>query len=120
MNDTVNTTPTADVVDAAVTQPDAPTPAVASSDVDVVLNDLEILVDDFAELLRVIRTMQENGFFRYATKATRNTLLDQMLKGVNDIDETTKVARGALRKIKRERVPEELVDLFLTSTIIRQ
>lgn len=108
-----NTTPETDVLD---TSDEVDTPEVAGSntaDVDVVLNDLEMMANDFSDHVQGLRLMQENGFFKYASKECRNELLDGMLSKVDNLDETTKVAFRALKKVKRERVPDRLVDTLL-------
>jgi hypothetical protein len=93
-------------------------PKATTADVDVVLNDLEMMANDFSDHVQKIRLMQENGFFKYASKATRNSLLDGMLERVDVIDETTKVARNVLKRIKSERAPEEIIDSLLVSSVL--
>jgi hypothetical protein len=108
-----NTTPDTDVLDAS---DEVDTPEVAGSktfDVDVVLNDLEMMANNFSDHVQGLRLMQENGFFKYASKECRNELLDGMLAKVDTLDETTKVAFRALKRVKRERVPDHLVDTLL-------
>jgi hypothetical protein len=88
-----------------------------STDVDVILNDLEMMANDFSDHVQKIRLMQENGFFKFASKATRNTLMTGLLKRVDIIDETTKVAFRSLKKVKRVRVPEVLIDNLMISSV---
>ena len=90
----------------------------STADVDVVLNDLEMMSNDLSDHIQGLRLMQENGFFKYASKDCRNELLDGMIKKVDTIDETAKVAFRALKKVKRERVPDNLVDTLLISAVI--
>jgi len=98
-----------------------PTPAdtkAPTADIDVVLNDLEMMANNFSDHIQRIRLMQENGFFKYASKECRNEMLDSLLKQVDVLDETTKVAFRSLKKIKRERVPDNLVDSLLVSAVL--
>ena len=122
MNDTTNpTTLVTDAADAANADNFADNDVADTEggknlpDADVVLNDLEMMAADFFEHVQTLRTMQENGFFRYASKECRNKLLDELLSKVDAIDETTKVAFRTLKKVKRERVPDSLVDMFLVA-----
>lgn len=89
-----------------------------SVDVDVVLNDLEMMANDFSDHVQGLRLMQENGFFKFASKDCRNELLDGMLSRVDTLDETTKVAFRALKRVKRERVPNQIVDSLLISSVL--
>lgn len=89
-----------------------------TADVDVVLNDLEQMANDFSDHIQKIRLMQENGFFKFASKPTRNALLTGLLDQVSAMEETTKVAFRSLKKVKRERVPDEVVDTLLVSAVL--
>jgi hypothetical protein len=90
----------------------------STADVDVVLNDLEMMANNFSDHVQGIRLMQENGFFKFASKDCRNELLDGMRKQVDALDETTQVAFRALKKVKRQRVPDTLVDSFLVGSVL--
>lgn len=85
-----------------------------TADADVILNDLEIMANDFSHHVQKIRLMQENGFFKFASKITRNELLGGLIQRITDLDETAKVAARSLKKVKRVRVPDEVVDMLLT------
>lgn len=87
-------------------------------DVDVVLNDLEMLANDFSDQVQQLRLMQENGFFRYASKECRNKMLKEMLDNAAQLDETARIAQRALKRVKRERVPDSLVDGLLVSAVL--
>lgn len=118
MNDTTNTTPTTDAADDLDLTTDSPEDNKSTVDVDVVLNDLEIMANNFSDHVQGLRLMQENGFFRFASKECRNTLLKSLLDRVDELDETTKVAFRALKRVKRERVPDSLVDSLLVSSVL--
>lgn len=75
-----------------------------------VLEDLIQLADDFADHVDKIRMLQAAGNFRYASKEYRNGLLNGLLSRIDILDETTKVTFRALKKVKRERVPDSFVD----------
>ena len=87
------------------------------ADVDVVLNDLEQMADDFFAHVQRIRMLQENGFFKFASKNTRNEMMSAMVDQSRDLEELSKVAFRSLKKVKRERVPEEVVDNLLISSV---
>ena len=101
MNDTTNTTPTTDAADDLDLTTDSPEDNKSTVDVDVVLNDLEIMANNFSDHVQGLRLMQENAFFRF-----------------DELDETTKVAFRALKRVKRERVPDSLVDSLLVSSVL--
>ena len=88
------------------------------ADVDVVLNDLEQMANDFSDHIQKIRLMQENGFFKYASKPTRNEMLTGILERAGALEETAKVAFRTLKKVKRVRVPDEVVDNLLVSSVL--
>lgn len=88
------------------------------ADVDVVLNDLEQMANDFSDHIQKIRLMQENGFFKYASKPTRNAMLTGILERADALEETAKVAFRSLKKVKRVRVPDEVVDTLLVSSVL--
>ena len=87
------------------------------ADVDVVLNDLEQMADDFFAHVQRIRMLQENGFFKFASKNSRNEMMSAMVDQSRDLEELSKVAFRSLKKVKRERVPEEVVDNLLISSV---
>lgn len=87
------------------------------ADVDVVLNDLEQMADDFFAHVQRIRMLQENGFFKFASKNSRNEMMSAMVDQSRDLEELSKVAFRSLKKVKRERVPEEVVDSLLISSV---
>ena len=87
------------------------------ADVDVVLNDLEQMADDFFAHVQRIRMLQENGFFKFASKNSRNAMMSAMVDQSRDLEELSKVAFRSLKKVKRERVPEEVVDNLLISSV---
>ena len=89
-----------------------------TADADIILNDLEIMANDFSDHIQKIRLMQENGFFKFASKITRNELLSGLIQRVTDLDETTKVAARSLKKVKRVRVPDEVVDMLLIGSVL--
>mgnify|MGYP001765811421 CR=1 FL=1 len=88
-------------------------------DVDVVLNDLEQAANDFSDHIQKIRLMQENGFYKYASKKTRNELMDSMRKQMDTMDDLTKLLSRSMNKtVKRIKVPDEVVDLLLVSAVL--
>ena len=111
-------TETQDVATAADDEVQSQSPAqaeAASAAADVVLADLSDLAEDLLNLVTQIQRLQENGFFQYASKKTRNELLNGLLDKAGSVDETAKVAFRALKKVKRQHVPEEIVDALLVS-----
>jgi hypothetical protein len=89
----------------------------ASAAIDVVLADLADLAEDFLSHVTQIQRLQENGFFQYTSKKTRNDLLNGLLEKADAIDEGCKGAFRALKKVKRQHVPEEVVDALLVGRV---
>jgi hypothetical protein len=87
-------------------------------DVDVILNDLETAAEVFFNHVQTLKLLQENGFFKYVSKATRNeTLMEELLSKSREIEEMSKIAFRSLKKVKRERVPDSVVDQLLLSSV---
>lgn len=85
----------------------------ANAAADVVLGDLASLAEDVLDHVTQIQRLQENGFFQYTSKKARNELLNGLLEKVDSLDETAKVAFRTLKKVKRQHVPEDIVDALL-------
>ena len=82
-----------------------------------VLEDLIQLADEFADHVDKIRLLQLAGNFRYASKEFRNEMLNGLMSKIDILDETTKVTFRALKKVKRERVPDSFVDSLLADSV---
>jgi hypothetical protein len=80
---------------------------------DVIIQDLVDNVTDLVFVVDQIKRLHDDGLFKYLSKASRNSLMQGLLDKAGAVDEITKVAFRSLKKIKRERVPEEVVDLLI-------
>lgn len=80
---------------------------------DVALQELVDQVNDLNGIVDQIVRLRSDGFFRYLSKQSRNTLLHGLLEKSADVHDAAKAAFRTVKKIKRERLPEEIADLLL-------
>ena len=81
-----------------------------SMPVDVAVQTLVDTIDDLATTVNTIQTALSNGMFKYLSKGTRNELFDKLLEQAGATEDTTKAVFRQLKKVKRERIPEQLTD----------
>lgn len=106
MTDDVQSTPAAAPADVVVDQP-----------VDLALADLREKVSDLHNSVSFLEGMRDDGFFKYLSKQRRNDLLNRLMDDAEVIRELIRAAHGGLKKIKRERIPEEVLDQLITARV---
>ena len=77
------------------------------------LNELHAKIVDLQMIVETIMKMRKEKLFRFLSKKTRNELMISMVEVAADVKDGAQAARDALKKNKRIRVPEELVDALL-------
>lgn len=82
---------------------------------DLSIFDLLEMSYEFSELVTQIQTLQSNNFFKHLSKDTRNTLLEKVSSDVESIKDLSRVVLSGLKKVKRERISDELLDQILSS-----
>ena len=86
-------------------------------DVDAMLSELEDMADEFAQVVSHVNNLHENGFFKYLSKPYRNELLQGLLSGSDALEEASRATFRGLKRVKRVRVPDDLVDRLLAGTV---
>lgn len=102
--DDVTTEPVADASNSDSTKP-----------ADVLLHELNDLAVDFNELVAKVQRMHDDGFFKYASKPMRNDLMLSLLDKAAQLEMKSRYTYKSLKKVKRVRVPEEVVDSLLVA-----
>jgi hypothetical protein len=91
-----------------------------STDPNPVNDELEATLVQLEKLTNVVYTLQQLNLlnqYKFLSKHTRNALLATLLDVSDDIEARARVAYRMLKKIKRERAPETVLDNFLVSSI---
>lgn len=93
------------------------------TDAVVVINDLSIEERELDKLtgqlekltttVSTLKTLRKNDMFRFLSKKARNELTEEMVEMASCVQETAKNVFRALKKNKRQRVPEDIVDALL-------
>jgi hypothetical protein len=81
---------------------------------DVVLQDLIIQIEDLVFIVERIARLRDDNLFRFLSKQSRNELLQGLVEKSGSVDDAAKAAHRSLKKIKRERLPENIADLLLS------
>jgi hypothetical protein len=81
---------------------------------DVALIELAAQLDDLNAIVNEIIKLRGDNLFRYLSKTTRNTLLNDLIEKSGAVEDASRAAFRAIKKIKRERLPEEVADLLLS------
>ena len=81
--------------------------------IDVALTDLEEHACDLWQHVTHIKNLKENGHFKYLSKATRNRLMEEMINKAGIVEDMTKVAFKLLKKVKREKPSEDVIDALI-------
>ena len=92
------------------------TPEVVTEEVNHVPAALAGLCDTLNQLCSVVATvvaLQEEHMFRYLSKDKRNELLDAMHDLSADVTLSGKASFKAMKKVRRCKVPEQVVDSLL-------
>ena len=77
------------------------------------LDKLTALLEQTLENVKTISVLRKHDMFRFLSKKARNDLMLEMRENGASIEELAKRAFTALKKNKRVRVPDEVVDALL-------
>lgn len=77
---------------------------------------LDELIKQLGQLDRITSSLyklRNDNMFRFLSKDARNSLLDGLMEKSGAVEDAAKATHRALKKIKRERLPEEVADMLL-------
>ena len=80
---------------------------------DIALAELIAQLDDLNTIVEQISKLRSDNLFRFLSKAARNQLLDGLMEKSGAVEDAARAAFRSIKKIKRERLPEEVADLLL-------
>jgi hypothetical protein len=80
---------------------------------DVALAELNAQLDDLNALVVRINQLRGDNMFRYLSKNSRNALLGSLMEKSGSVEDAARATFRALKKVKRERLPEEVADFLL-------
>lgn len=87
--------------------------AVETSPLAKMVEELTDKIGNYNLKVSIIMRLVDDDQFKLLSKQGRNALMNGMLDDVADLEELTKTFHRALKKVKRERVPEEIIDEML-------
>lgn len=88
-------------------------PVILRIEDDVALAELCTQLDDLNMIVGRIRNLRGNNLFRFLSKTTRNQLLDGLMEKSGSVEDAARAVFRSIKKVKRERLPEEVADLLL-------
>jgi hypothetical protein len=77
------------------------------------LLELETQMLKMADILSTLLPLYDDNMFRYLSKQSRNELLNDLMEVSGAVEDATKASVRVFKKIKRERVPDVVVDFLL-------
>jgi hypothetical protein len=84
-----------------------------SSQENEALNELLEQFDKLTGIIDELYKLKRDNMFRYLSKNARNTLLTGLMESSGAVEDAAKATYRAIKKVKRERLPEEVADLLL-------
>jgi len=85
----------------------------STDQLDIALTELEDKAYAYRELIAQVKRLVENTHFRYISKQRRNELLRSILDHAADLDDTSRAVFRMLKKVKRTKAPETLIDALV-------
>jgi hypothetical protein len=82
------------------------------------LEELKQAVDQLQKVLEILLPLAKTGNFKLISKKNRNSLLAQLLELPSDIKARSRMTYRILKKIKRERPSEGMLDEFLIANLL--
>ena len=101
----------AQVVDQVVDQPLAPE--------QVEVKKMKKLLTELLSTVTKIDELRDDKMFRFLSKPARNALIQDMIELSECVYDSAKRARNLLKKDKRVRVPDEIIDLLIKSDLVK-
>lgn len=84
---------------------------------DLATADLVEALQDLTVQVHTLQRLRDDGFFKYVSKPRRNQLLSNLDAKVDEVKDLVKTVHGSFKKIKRERIPEEKLDILLSARL---
>ena len=81
------------------------------------LNELVNQLYKLSEIVNGLNKLKKDNMFRYLSKNARNKLLLDMMETSGAVEDAAKATYRSIKKVKRERMPEEVSDLLLTGDL---
>ena len=82
---------------------------------DLALADLCEKVDLLYGSALEMQRVRDDGFFKYLSKPHRNKLMTSLIEQSDEVRDLTRAVVNGLKKIKRERIPEDMLDMLLST-----
>jgi len=92
-----------------------PAPELTEAAAGSALADLDKTLKEFQDKVAILRDLHKAGNFKYLSKKSRNELLMRLIEGSSEIKDASVGTFRVLKKVKRQRVPDKLVDGALTT-----
>lgn len=83
------------------------------SQLDSILVEIAEKHRSYTEKLSLIGELNSEDKFKLLSKPTRNALIHGLLDDMTALEETTKILFRALKKVKRARAPDSVIDELL-------
>jgi len=81
---------------------------------DEALQELVAQMEDLQSVVDTIVRLRSDNLFRYLSKPARNILLSGLIEKSGTVEDAAKATYRAIKKTKRENLPDEIADLLLT------
>lgn len=81
---------------------------------DAALGELNAQLDDLNAVVAQINRLRADNLFRFLSKAARNELMTALMDKSGAVEDAARAAFRALKKNKRQRLPDEIADLLLS------
>ena len=81
---------------------------------DAALGELNAQLDDLNSIVAQINKLRSDNLFRFLSKVSRNELLTALMEKSGSVEDAARAAFRSLKKIKRQRLPDEIADLLLS------
>jgi len=83
------------------------------------LEDLKSNLKKYSDIVSEIDALNSANNFRYLSKSRRNELMAGLIERSADLSDASKGAFRVLKKVKRERAPEKLIDTVLARIVVQ-
>lgn len=77
------------------------------------LDELIIQISHLQDIADTLYKLRNDNMFRFLSKNARNALLDGLMEKSGSVEDAAKATHRAIKKVKRERLPDEVADLLL-------
>jgi hypothetical protein len=81
------------------------------------LNELIDQLNNLDRLVADLNSLNNDNMFRYLSKNARNKLMTGLMESSGAVEDAAKATYRSFKKVKRERIPEEVADLLLAGNL---